>query len=342
MTGIDVVYTHPGGRGWGQIERLAELAVSTFGGHLIEVDGSNGYTRLVTTRSLLPAPRRARTGRACLVIAPHPAHLTSILLGAQWRRRYSKIAGWVIDSFWVDRVPRIARTPGYYDQLYVTGHEDVDAWAAASSSPVSALPWGTDALNMPFVAGNRPVDLQRIGRQPHEWDDDDETESAAAALGMRFAGRPAFGSDDVQSRKNADDALANSKFTLAFSNLTHPSPYTHPTREYLTGRWMDALAAGATVAGIAPDTATSRELLWRDALRELPSVARDAGLASIRDALGEWSPAVARNNRRQALERLDWRHRLAIVRQDLDLDAPQLDAQLASVRASAADLHDQN
>ncbi|WP_424464660.1 glycosyltransferase [Pseudoclavibacter helvolus] len=338
MSEIDVIYTHPGGRGWGQIERLAELAATTLGGQLIQVDGSRGYTRMQTPRSLLAAPRRAAEAKACLVIAPHPAHLTSILLGRQWRRRYRKVAGWVIDSFWVDRVPRVARTAGYFDQLYVTGHEDVEEWAAASAAPVSALAWGTDALRMPFTPDDRAIDLQRVGRQPDEWDDDETTRQASEAQGIRYAGRPPFGSDDEQSRRNADESLANAKFTLAFSNIAHTSSYTHPTREYVTGRWLDALSAGAIVAGISPKTASADELFWPGALLELPSSDLLDGLDRIRGAVRAWSPSFARQNRAQALRRLDWRHRLAIVRDELGIQAPHLNEELTKLQDDATRL----
>ena len=43
--------------------------------------------------------------------------------------------------------------------------------------------------------------------------------------------------------------LAQAKFTLSFSNLVSPDVQTHPKREYITGRWTDALSAGATVVG---------------------------------------------------------------------------------------------
>jgi hypothetical protein len=51
-----------------------------------------------------------------------------------------------------------------------------------------------------------------------------------------------------------DLALARAKFVLAFSNRVHQAGYTHPEREYLTARWVDSLAHGAVIAGIAPQS----------------------------------------------------------------------------------------
>ena len=45
-------------------------------------------------------------------------------------------------------------------------------------------------------------------------------------------------------------SLARAKYTLAFSNLVDASDYTHRSRAYITGRWTDALAHGAIVAGV--------------------------------------------------------------------------------------------
>jgi hypothetical protein len=57
------------------------------------------------------------------------------------------------------------------------------------------------------------------------------------------------------------------RFVVAFSNLAAPAKYTHPTKAYFTGRWTDALANGAVVAGIHPvEDAGVGDLLWDGAL----------------------------------------------------------------------------
>lgn len=332
---LDVVYTQPGGRGWAPIEVLAELAARSFGGELHRYTDT-GYSRTFRARTLLPRVRASR-GDCCLVIAPTPVHLNAILEAPELRRRYAGIAGWTIDSFWTDKIPRAAKTARHYDHLYVIDHEDQEQWQSETGRPVSCLPWGTDVLGTPDP-DKKVVDLQRVGRQPPQWEDDGAAATAAAARGLRYAGRPEFGSTDAESQANVSRAYRQAKYVLAFSNGASPASYTHPTREYLTGRWLDAIGSGAVVAGIVPKTRVARELLWPDATLELPTIERDAGLEAVTEAVRNWTPAIAQNNRRLAARLLDWRHRLKVVADDFGANAPTLHSELAALAPSARDV----
>ena len=126
-------------------------------------------------------------------------------------------------------------------------------------------------------------------------------------------------------------SLASAKFALAFSNAVSPAPYTHPTREYLTGRWTDSLASGAVVAGIAPRCAAADELLWPGATLELASTDLAAGVQELAEAVRRWTPEVARESHRRALERLDWRWRFRELADALNVGSERLDAELESL-----------
>jgi hypothetical protein len=52
------------------------------------------------------------------------------------------------------------------------------------------------------------------------------------------------------TRRESIRILSKTKFALAISNRANPTMQTHPEREYIAGRWTDALASGATVVGI--------------------------------------------------------------------------------------------
>lgn len=334
MAPLDVVMSHPGGRGWGPVEKLAVLAAEELQGELHREVLSTDYKKRSLLRGLVPPHRPGRSDRVALVIAPQPAHLNAILQKSLWRRSYGLVLGWVIDSFWIDRVPHVARASRYYDHIFVTDPDDVAPWQAQTRAPVSALPWGSDVLGMPFQ-GARSVDLQRIGRQPESWDDDDATATTASQYGLKFAGRPPFGDSDEDSAAIAREAASNAKFVLAFSNLSHRSAYTHDKREYVTGRWLDALAAGATVIGQVPKTQVARDLFWKGACIDLPSTRIEDGLPVVRDASLAWTPADALRNRRFALERLDWRYRLKVIASQAALETPRLDESLEQLRKVA-------
>jgi hypothetical protein len=330
MSKVDVIFTHPGGRGWAPAVRLARLAAEVFDARLLEYTDT-GYTRALLGRGLLPRIRR--TGRHALVIAPSPAHLNAMLEITPLLSQYEAVAAWVIDSFWWERVPRIARNHGRFDFLYVTDEGDRDHWSEVTGIDVGVLPWGTDTLRL--RPQSKTVDLQRLGRQPEDWDDDEITAVDAAKRGLVFEGRPPFEATDLESQIHVDLALSQAKFVLAFSNRVHNTGYTHPEREYLTARWIDSLAHGAVVAGIAPRSPSADVLLWPGATLDLSGTTRAEGLSRVEEAVAAWTPESAELNRAEARRLLDWRHRLKVIADDLGIAAPALLRGLSALKESA-------
>jgi hypothetical protein len=109
------------------------------------------------------------------------------------------------------------------------------------------------------------------------------------------------------------NVYAHSKYVLAFSNLANPEPYTHPTRQYLTGRWVDGLAGGAILAGISPQGKSIEALLWKGATLEFGTTRRAVGLKVLAEALRGWDPSYALRNYEMALLNLDWRWRFKVL-----------------------------
>jgi hypothetical protein len=248
-----------------------------------------------------------------------------------WRERYGKLVAWVFDSFWTDHIPKFARIARAFDHVFVTEMEDLDTWRKKVSAPVEWLPWGSDVLRLGSDKPMRRLDLLRIGRQPSEWDDDQSSALACQSSGMSFQGRPPMLSDASENQRSLMEFLGNSKFTLAFSNLVSPSTQTHHSREYITGRWTDALGAGAIVAGVPPRSETVRSLLWEKALLDLGTVKRNEGLELIAQAVREWTPERARLNYLKSLERLDWRWRFKTIVDALGVSSRPLEVELASL-----------
>jgi hypothetical protein len=308
---------------------MARLAAELLEAELMVIDGDERVGPATRLASL--APRR-RGSEACLVIAAEPRNLWAILRVEQWLHGYGYVAAWVIDAFWDDRIPLAARKRGHFDHFFVTEQEVVDSWRATTETPTSWLPFGSNVLDMGSDAADRPVDLQRFGRMPGTWDDDEAAGAACAAAGLRFEGRPPFLADALANQRLAMARFAQAKFTLSFTNRVSPAGYTHPTREYLTGRWTDALASGATVAGVPPDCGSARELLWPEATLDLGTVDRAEGINRVQKAVGEWHPEVARLNHLRALQRLDWRWRFREVATTMGVSAQRLDAEFGRLR----------
>jgi hypothetical protein len=320
-----VVYALPEGGGWHPITHMVRLLAELLEAELEIVPltrAGNAWRRVAAF-----GPRRRGRG-TCLVVAPAPAHLNTLLRRPYWWRGHEHVAGWVIDSFWVERIPASVRHRNHFDQLFVADREVVDLWSAETGLPVSWLPWGADVLRLGTGDGDRPVDVQRLGRQPAAWEDDEQTRRACEAAGLTFAGRPPMHGDASANQRALMGALSRAKFVLAFSNAASPAPYTHPTREYLTGRWTDSLASGAAAAGVAPRCAATDELLWPDALVELPANDRAAGVERLAAAAGDWSPERALDNHRRALEGLDWRWRFRDLAAALGVESDRLAAEL--------------
>ncbi|MGC5049179.1 glycosyltransferase [Micrococcus porci] len=304
---LDILYVRPGGSGWGPVAELVHLAAQTFHARVIDVDDRGEVSALRKAAASLPRVARLR-GRHLLVIAPNPAVVAYLAHPRLWFPGYESTAVWIIDSFWTDRTPRILRQGPHVDHVFITDPGLVQEWRCITGKPVDVLPWGADTEKFPLVDGERPVDLLRLGRQPAAWDDDPTTAADAAAHDLVFAGRPPLAHDPLANHANVRQALLQAKTVLAFSNLVSPASYTHPTRDYLTGRWMDALAAGCLVVGAAPSTAES--VLWPGATREISPSSRDDAWPLLREIASAWTPEDALERQHRARQRLDWRRRL--------------------------------
>jgi len=148
---------------------------------------------------------------------------------------------------------------------------------------------------------------------------------------LSFQGRPPILSNATDNQRSLMEILSRTKFTLAFSNRVSPSVQTHPEREYITARWTDALAAGATIAGVPPRSAPVQSLLWPEAQLDLGTVNRTEGLDVLAPAVREWTPGRARLNYKRSLERLDWRWRFKTLADALGVDGHGLNMELTQV-----------
>ena len=328
-----IIYPKHDVKFWGSVEYLSHLAAELMDAELIECDFRAKPTRLEQLSCMFG---RRRGDETCLIICPDSTDCGLIAKIPGINRRVSRISAWIIDSFrpeWVDRMTRWSRL---YDHIYVTREDDIQAWGKMMGVPVTHLPFGSDVWRFGSGGGNREVDLMRFGRQPREWSDNQATESACAKVGLRFGGPPPFFNKCDEGQKAIHDAYAKSKFVLTFSNLADPASYTHPTRPYLTARWFDALASGTTIAGIAPRSPEIDRTLWPGSILELPGISMSDGLPLIREAVSKWRPEQAAFNYRMALERFDWRWRLAVIADDLGLPAPRLGAELKAIQNALA------
>lgn len=330
MSGLVILHRISPLIGWTPVSHMVNLAQQELGASLrVAPENSSRISRQVARLR----GRRAASGRPHLLfVAMTAADLRHAITSTGWRDSYDSCAVWIIDSFHTDLInPRDLKR--HFDQIFVTRRNDVDAFCAATGLPTEVLPWGCDALGLCAIAPPRDLDLLRVGRQPPVWEDDTAAARDCAAQGVAFHGRPPMGVSDDEVA-HLFSWYARSKFVLASSNLVSPADYVHKTEEYVTARWTDALAAGAIVAGVPPKSDQSySDMLWPEAVLEIPLNSRAAGLEVIAEALADWSPARAKFNRQQALARLDWRHRFARLADFFSLEAPQLHKSLSLIES---------
>lgn len=322
-TQLDVYLLGEVKRGWGPIWKMGELAAQSLDAHLITVPERCSYGRAFGMRGLLAAPRR-KNGRHALVIAGVPGQLRVALQRPLWLAGYESVNAWVIDSFWDDRVPTLLHERPHFDRVWVADEEDVLGWEKLFPGRVGVLPWGTDALGASRAMARHPVvrdfDVLRVGRQPAAFDDDVSVAAVVQEAGLSFHGRPPFGETPEDGQRILESYLMRARTILAFTNLVDETIYTHPTKEYVTGRWTDALAFGAIPAGKRPNTATSRllvpdhlslEIDYHDTARaaaQLQAYLHDSQFST----LAEQAMAHARRV-------LDWRHRFVALGAELGL-----------------------
>jgi hypothetical protein len=325
-----IVNCVPDEMGWNPIQHLVALASRLLEAEIITVPE---YPRSFLRQLSLALRRRrgaaARASETCLLICAGPGDLARVVSVEGWRRRFRHLAAWVIDSFWLEFIPKAVRLGSPFDHYFVTRQEDAADWKRITGVTTTWLPWGADVLDLGSQGADRPWDLARLGRQPPEWDDDGSNAEAARALSIAYHGRlPSEGIGALEVQRQVMGLYAASKYLLAFSNAANPTRWTHPTREYLTGRWVDALAGGSTVAGVAPRGQDADRLLWPGATLELGSVHRRDGLQMLSEALRSWTPAKAAHNNLMALERLDWRWRLKVIADTLGVDSRPLGTEI--------------
>jgi hypothetical protein len=305
-----IVNPIPLDRGWSPIQHMVAMAGGLFDSEVLAADriAPSNATKILSV--LRNRTRSNANDETCLLVCAAPGDMLTILNIENWRKRFRYLAAWIIDSFWLDHIPRSIRLRNPFDHIFVTSLEDVDRWKQITGVATTWLPWGTDALRLGQGGSHRDWDLTRVGRQPPEWEDDLDAALAAESLGIRYRGRPdSTGLDALQNQKLMMNVYGASKFILAFSNTVNRDPNNHPTREYLTGRWADALGSGSIVAGVAPRGPNTDGLLWSGATLELGGVRRNEGLQVVSAALRQWTPDMAATNYRMALKRLDWRWR---------------------------------
>ncbi|MEM9706966.1 MAG: hypothetical protein AAF850_12925 [Pseudomonadota bacterium] len=320
-------------RGWAPIERLSILAAELFEGRVVplEIPKNKVSERFKT---LLPAPISAK-GRGALFLAKHPGEVLRLMGHETFRQALAFRILWIIDSFWTDWLPS-HRVLSKFDLVGFTLGSDKSEYQERVGGRAVNLAWGSDVLGLGCVGGERDIDIMRVGRQPAEWREDKHTERVLAQAGISFQGRPQPGGDGQEAYEGLFKYYRRSKFIVAHSNLAARWHHTHPKKEYITGRWTDALAAGASVAGVAPMSDPAASAFCNTGLLKFSTTGLLDNIPIIADAVSRWSKDQADKNYRYALMHLDWRWRLNEIADYFNVRAPLLERDLIEIKRIAS------
>ncbi|MDM9628898.1 hypothetical protein QTL95_23655 [Rhizobium sp. S152] len=329
--GLTIVSEVPFETGWSPISHMQQLLADLTDSKIEDV--SQSKSNRLKSLYYRYAPRPYSTDdRVALFITTSAMEARKFVPVAKALGGFSRTAIWIIDSFWTDAAVQERKLiDRHFDIVAYMQSYDDELYRKLFGDRALRLEWGSDALNLGTAGADREVDLLRMGRQPADWEDDDVTMQDCANRGIRFRGRPPLLSkvDDFPELMRAH--YSRTKYVLANSNIAAPAPYTHPTKAYMTGRWTDALACGATVAGIPPEGDIAL-LDWPEALLRFRNLDRRDGLDQLQSALADWTPAVAARNHLGALRQLDWRWRFAKLLNALDVKSPRLDKEMQALR----------
>lgn len=330
---LDILDLTKDSHGWQPIKHLIALMSDIFDARVITSDRQIVPT-LTARCSYRFLPRKRIEGApSLLVMAAKAEGIKSFRKLPGWRNSYGTVAAWIIDSFHSDGLSP-AHGFRHFDKIFVTWGGNIPEYQAMTSSPVTWLPWGTDALRLGHMSTKRQWDLVRLGRQPQDWDNDQDVTESLAAHGLSYHGRP----PRTPAEENGYAALlsqylSHAKFVLAHSNLADGSGYTHSSREYMTARWTDSFACGAAVMGVQPRTDPLFNQILPEGVVDLETIDRSAAMARIRSEIAAWTPERASIIRKMALQQFDWRWRLKDLAREMKLGTEKLDAELAEIDA---------
>lgn len=300
--------------GWQAIDELAYLLAYYFDAELLSPNKQPGswLRSIAGFRRDRHAPLATSGGDVLMVVAHGPNDLAMIEAIPQVRKKYTKIHGFITDSYF-----HLAyrRATAHYDSIAVTAHEDVKYPAERFGIAVSQLYQGVDALRWaPPLQYPRDIDIIGYGRTPRSYHNafaDHFHDAACQPLYLHSPLGHVTGNEVRRERAMLFKLLHRTRVSLAFHLYVEPEG-NRPRSMMVTSRWLESLLAGCIVAGKRPVSRMADEMLfWNDATVELTDEPAQAvqelmHILEHNDDLQD----QRRSNTRHVIEHHDWRYRI--------------------------------
>lgn len=230
------------------------------------------------------------------------------------------------------------------DHLFVPFPELQENLQTRLKIPVSVIPYGADVLDQGSDQIDRSIDVMSFGRIPPVYyqmlfDNFDYAGSGLFYFHQPYVGEEHFPATpygtkrfDYQNRAILRKMLRRSKITLAFDNIytaklgsTNKLTSIHQlSQSVLASRWFEGTSAGCVVVGKRPSSLLVQKYLgWEDATIELPDDPYD-GMTVITNLIKDKERllAIHRRNYLENLIKNDWRLRIKLMLETLDLPIP--------------------
>lgn len=256
-------------------------------------------------------------------------------LPQDWRKRFDLVVAYVFDAALpeydqVQKVSiansRVGKNLGNIDYLFVPMTGAIQILDEIFKIPVAMLPMAADVSKFGSNDRNRWIDVMGYGRQfvLH-------SQILENAYNNLDSQRIYYHTNhqSIQKIKNFHEhrrlfwkLLNSSSIALAYDVLTTPAPWF--VFSFVGQRWFESLAAGCTIVGRRPVCPEADDLLnWENATIEVPEDANDL-LPFLEDLLNDKERLESIRNRNyiNALDRHDWRYRIADMLNILGLEQP--------------------
>jgi hypothetical protein len=312
--------------GWVAIDELAELLAHFFEAEILSPKPipCAWPARLIRPHQICYQPLQTGGGDVLIVVARGPGDLGLINAIPDCRKKFSRIYGFVTDSYFQ---PGFVRETALYDAITVTAHEDVDYPKNRFGIPVHQLYQGADCLTwVPREANIREIDVIGFGRTPPSYQACFSKRFHPAESPYLYLHSPLgnlSGPSVALERGMLFKLLQRTRISLAFHLYVEPQG-DRPRSMMVTSRWLESLLSGCIVAGRRPVSRMADEMLfWPGATLELsddPQTASDelVKLLNNNDGLEQ----QRRSNIFHSLAHHDWRYRIEALCGLMNLPLP--------------------
>ena len=156
--------------GWVAIDEFEDLFTRFNDGQILCAEHRPIQTIIGRTKSHLFGPffkfDEPADGELLLVLARGPSDLRMIQALPNARKRFRRIAGYVIDSYFLDS---FGPWVGHYDHIFSTTEEGAELVRVKYGVSSSVLRQGFDCLRWANTEADRSIDLIGFGRQPDSY-----------------------------------------------------------------------------------------------------------------------------------------------------------------------------